>query len=71
MGRMNAVTEYLKTERGRLKLLAAELGISPAAVAQWKRIPAERVVEVERVTGIPRAKLRPDLYSPAPRKGAA
>ena len=49
---------------GSLAQLARDLGISRAAVAQWKRVPAERVVAVERFTGIPREELRPDLYAP-------
>lgn len=42
--------------------LARRLKISPQAVHSWRRIPAERVVAVERITGIPREELRPDLY---------
>jgi DNA-binding transcriptional regulator YdaS (Cro superfamily) len=42
--------------------LAKALGISPAAVYVWKQIPTERIVDVERVTGIDRAELRPDLF---------
>ncbi len=42
--------------------LAAELGIKPQAVSQWKRVPLARVFEVERVTGIPAEELRPDFF---------
>jgi DNA-binding transcriptional regulator YdaS (Cro superfamily) len=42
--------------------LAKKLGLTPTAVLEWYRIPAELVVEVERVTGVPREHLRPDLY---------
>ncbi len=42
--------------------LARALGISPQAVPQWNRVPSERVLEVERVTGVSRHRLRPDLY---------
>ncbi len=45
--------------------LAKKLEIKPQAISQWKRIPAGRVIDVEKVTGIPREELRPDLY-PAP-----
>ena len=47
--------------------LAKALGVTQGAVSQWnqKRVPAERVLEVERITGIPRHEMRPDLY-PAP-----
>jgi DNA-binding transcriptional regulator YdaS (Cro superfamily) len=46
--------------------LAKELGMTRSAVHQWERVPAERVVEVSRITGIPREALRPDLYVNAP-----
>lgn len=42
--------------------LARRLGVAVQSIQQWQRIPAERVLEVERVTGIPRHELRPDLY---------
>jgi DNA-binding transcriptional regulator YdaS (Cro superfamily) len=41
---------------------ALEGEITPQAVAQWRQVPAERVLKVEKVTGISRHKLRPDLY---------
>ena len=44
--------------------LARELGIKGPSVANWKRIPAERVLQIEALTGIDRAKLRPDLHGP-------
>lgn len=47
--------------------LGRELGVSQAAVARWKsidRIPVERVLQVERLTGVPRTELRPDIYPP-------
>ena len=44
--------------------LAARLGISQQAVQQWRRVAAERVIEVEAVTGVPRERLRRDLYRP-------
>ena len=43
--------------------LARAVGLSRAAIYKWTRIPAERVVSVETATGIPREKLRPDLYA--------
>lgn len=57
-----------RSEWGRTSELARALNITRAAVFQWKRVPAERVLEVERITGIPRHDLRPDIY---PRNGAA
>ena len=49
--------------------LAKALGIKSPSLYSWPRIPAERVLEVERITGVPRHQLRPDLYPidrPAP-----
>lgn len=46
-------------------VIARALSITPQAVGQWRRVPAERALEVERITGIPRHELRPDIY-PAP-----
>jgi len=47
--------------------LARMASVDKASVSRWMkgRVPAERVLEVERLTSIPRHLLRPDLY-PAP-----
>jgi len=42
--------------------LARQIGISQPSVSNWNRVPAERVVSVEAVTGVDRGVLRPDLY---------
>jgi DNA-binding transcriptional regulator YdaS (Cro superfamily) len=47
---------------GTLHELGVMLGITAQAVSGWRRIPAERVLEIERVTGVTRSVLRPDLY---------
>ena len=44
--------------------LARHLGCKSQAISQWNRVPAERVLDVERITGISRELLRPDLYRP-------
>ena len=46
---------------GGVNALARQLGISSAAVAVWKRVPAARVAAVARITGVPAAQIRPDL----------
>lgn len=42
--------------------LASLIGVTKSAVYQWRRVPAERVLAVEAATGVPRQRLRPDLY---------
>jgi len=49
--------------------LARCMGISTVAVWKWfqrgGQVPAGRLVDVERLTGIPRERLRPDLFRKA------
>lgn len=54
-------------DRMSLARLAREIGITRGAVAQWDRVPAERLGEVSRVTGIAVERLRPDLFAEAER----
>lgn len=43
---------------------AQRLGITAQAISQWTRVPVERVLDVERITGVSRTELRPDIYPP-------
>lgn len=50
---------------GSQSALARALGKRQSVVASWikrERIPAEHVLMVETVSGVPRHELRPDLY---------
>lgn len=51
---------------GNASRLAEALGIRPEAVYQWDRCPAPRVLSVERLTGISRYDLRPDIFGEKP-----
>ncbi len=51
---------------GGVSELARRIGISQPAVTNWARVPAERVLAVEAATGVPRIRLRPDLYRESP-----
>lgn len=51
---------------GGVVALSLALGLSRSAVSQWQRVPAERVLDVERITSIPREQLRPDVFGPNP-----
>jgi DNA-binding transcriptional regulator YdaS (Cro superfamily) len=52
---------------GGVSALARELGIDHAAISRWERAPPVRVLEIERITGVSRYRLRPDVYGPEPR----
>lgn len=60
----NSLKALVRARGLKLIDLSRGLGVDKATVTRWaqKRVPAERVVEIERVTGIPRHDLRPDLY---------
>lgn len=51
---------------GNITRLAEKLGLTNQAVCKWRRVPAERVLEVERITGVSRYSLRPDIYGSEP-----
>jgi DNA-binding transcriptional regulator YdaS (Cro superfamily) len=63
---MNEGIKEFAERAGGVVRLSLALGLSRAAVAQWHRVPAERVLEVERLTGISRYELRPDVFGAAP-----
>jgi TorA maturation chaperone TorD len=48
---------------GGVSELARRIGISQPSVSNWDRVPAERVLSVESITGVSRAILRPDLFA--------
>lgn len=55
---------------GGLAGLADPLGISIQAISQWYECPPLRVIAVEGLSGVPRHKLRPDLYPVEPAESA-
>jgi DNA-binding transcriptional regulator YdaS (Cro superfamily) len=47
---------------GGLSALARLLKIKHTAFYSWGIVPAVRVLQIERITGVSRHDLRPDLY---------
>jgi DNA-binding transcriptional regulator YdaS (Cro superfamily) len=47
---------------GGVPKLARKLGVSRQAIYQWTEVPVERAADLERVTGIPRSRFRPDVF---------
>lgn len=66
---MNQQTIKAINAAGGLQPLAAKMGVSYQAVQKWRnsRIPATRVLDIERITGISRYEIRPDIFGPEPR----
>ncbi|MFC6048054.1 transcriptional regulator [Methylobacterium hispanicum] len=58
-----ALRRAIETQSG-VTGLALALRLTVQAVSQWKRCPSGRVLDVERLTRVPRYELRPDLYPP-------
>jgi hypothetical protein len=50
---------------GGFPKLAKKLGCSAAAIYQWDKVPVERAIQIERLTGISRQELRPDIFGEA------
>lgn len=47
---------------GGQSAVARAFKIKQPSVAEWKRCPPHWAIKLERLTGVPREKLRPDLY---------
>lgn len=65
----NALRKYRIEKHLTFEELSACLGVEKTTLWRWEKRhpPAERVIEIERLIGIPRYDLRPDLY---PREAA-
>ena len=59
---METPLEEAARKVGSRRKLAKLLGISSQAVYSWDQVPPLRVLEVERLSGVSRHRLRPDLY---------
>jgi hypothetical protein len=52
----------IKQTKGMTSALARHLNIKRQAVSGWRAVPIGRLADVEKFTGIPREKLRPDIF---------
>lgn len=50
---MEKLITYLNAEKGRRVRLARDLGITPGAISNWRRVPGDRALRISRLTGIP------------------
>lgn len=60
---MDAINKAID-QAGGLSALAKAMGCRPQVIVNWRSrgIPAERVLQLERASGVKRHELRPDLY---------
>lgn len=42
--------------------------ITSQAISQWKRVPPDRVIAIEEITGISRHDIRPDIFGRSPER---
>lgn len=59
--KMEALKRAVDNVGGQTKF-ARLIGVTAQAVSQWDEVPPLRVLAVERVSGVSRSELRPDLY---------
>ncbi len=61
------------TEAGGVTALARAINVTPQAISQWDRVPAERAIAVEQATKgkVTRQELRPDVFGAGESKPAA
>ena len=67
LGMSSPITAYRKERDQSLEKFGALFGVNKTTVRYWERerVPPERVPEIERVTGISRHELRPDIFGEA------
>jgi hypothetical protein len=56
-----ALREAIKRVGG-LHAVGRAFGITAQSVYKWRKTPPLRVIPLEKLSGIPRNRLRPDLY---------
>lgn len=70
MSKPKNIVDRIVSDLGGLTKTAAALGLdNPSVVANWRtrgQVPYQRAVEIERLTGISRHELRPDIFGSHP-----
>lgn len=67
-------SEYRKASGKTVDEIAVEFDVHRATIFRWEagdpHIPVKYLDKAEKITGIPRAHLRPDIFGPAPKETA-
>jgi DNA-binding transcriptional regulator YdaS (Cro superfamily) len=61
-GKAQAIAGAGSTRKLAKALTDLGWSITGSAISQWDKVPAERVVLVEKASGVSRTVLRPDLF---------
>lgn len=62
MAKRNPIIFKAAQKLGGIVAMSQALGLSRGAASQWTEIPIDHVAKLERLTGIPREVLRPDIF---------
>lgn len=62
MPTMIPIVALAAEKSGGVVSLSRELGIKHTALYSWKRVPAERVRDISRITGLSPNDIRPDIF---------
>ena len=49
-------------ERGLASIIAREVGVTPSAVQQWKKVPPEHVMTLAPLLKLRPEEIRPDIF---------
>jgi len=62
-----ALREYRHKKNVTMDVLAETLGVDRTTLWRWEtgEVPVSRLADIERLTKIPRRKLRPDIFGDA------
>lgn len=58
----SAGLKEIRERKGLQSELARHLGVTRQAISDWPVVPIDRLKQVEKFTGIPRERLRPDIF---------
>ncbi|MFK0336807.1 transcriptional regulator [Agrobacterium deltaense] len=56
--------DAVKQSAGGPSAISRIVGVTPQAVAQWKAVPPEYVLRLEKACGVSRHIQRPDVFGP-------
>jgi DNA-binding transcriptional regulator YdaS (Cro superfamily) len=66
VGMTPRITQDAIEKAGGARVVSRHIGLTRQAVSKWQIIPARHVLLVERLSGVSRYDLRPDVFGPPP-----